>query len=94
VEEIKFWTDIYPHEIWTNILVLDNKVIDYKIGRSKRDKYTWTIRCSNREVFDRFDEVDVIQSVELVLNNIEHNQAFENGGELVDKYISNYGTYL
>ena len=80
------WSDVYPHNIWTNILVLDGKVVDYKIGGSSRDKWSWTIRRDN--------EVVVLSFPKSVNNDEEHEKAFKSGRAIVDKMIEIYGTYL
>ena len=87
-----YWTEIYPHEIWTNMLVIDNKLIDYKIGDSKRNKYSWTIPFDD-ELIKRFSEVEVISSYEVVYNDTEHEQAFENGRNKVTEYTNKFGFY-
>lgn len=90
---MEHWSDIYPHEIWTNIMVIDNKVIDYKIGGDKRGKGDWTIRW-NDELRNRFNEVEVISTYEIVYDDKEHGQAFENGRQKVDKHRLQYGSYF
>lgn len=89
-----YWNDVYPHKIWTNILVFDKKLIDYKIGESERSKGSWTIRWSD-ELIENFhtDRVRVISSYEEVNNSTEHNKAFDNGQEKVNKHIAEYGFY-
>lgn len=89
---MKYWSDEYPHKIWTNIMVFDNKVIDYKIGGQQREKGSWTIRW-NKELVENFDKAEVLSTYEIVNNNTEHEQAFENGRLLIDRHVKNYGTY-
>lgn len=89
---MQHWSDVYPHKIWTNILVIDNKVIDYKIGGSVRDKFSWTMRF-NKELYDRFDEIKTISTYEIVNNNIEHNLAFDKGRDLVELQVEKHGYY-
>lgn len=86
------WSDAYPHKIWTNILTIDNKIIDYKIGGNQRDKSTWTMRF-NKELHDRFNEIEVISTFEDVNDDIEHQQAFENGTNRVKEHAKKYGSY-
>jgi len=73
-------------------MVIDNKMIDYKIGGHKRDKGSWTIRL-NDELIERFKDVEVISISETVNNDIEHQQAFENGSQKVSVHIKQYGSY-
>lgn len=86
------WSDIYPHKIWTNILVIDNKIIDYKIGVNQLDKFSWTIRF-NEELHDRFNEIETISTFELVNNGVEHERAFDNGSQLVKEHAKMHGYY-
>ena len=91
-EFMMHWSDKYPHKIWTNILVIDNKVIDYKIGGERRDKYTWSI-LFNKELISRFDDIEVISSYEETNNDAEHNMAFENGREKVIDHMKKFDCY-
>lgn len=89
---MKHWSDIYPHKVWTNIITLDSKLIDYKIGGTKRDKSSWTLRWTD-EMVERFDDIKVVSTYEEVNDDTEHENAFENGSELVIEYQKEYGSY-
>lgn len=86
------WSDIYPHKIWTNIITLDNKFIDYKIGGEKREKGSWSLSWTD-EMIERFDEIKVISTYEEVNDDSEHENAFGKGSELVNEYKNEYGNY-
>ena len=89
---MSLWVDEYPHKVWTNILTFKGRYLDYKIGKSKRDWETWTMRW-NEEIRNNKDKIHVISHYEIVHNAEEHETAFENGAELVDFYIKEYGRY-
>jgi len=85
-------SDIYPHKIWTNIMTLDNKVIDYKICGGKENKGSWSLSWTD-ELVKRFDDIKVISTFEEVNNLCEHENAFEKGSELVNEHRNEYGNY-
>ena len=87
-----FWTDVYPHKVWTNILTFKGKYMDYKIGKDKRDWETWTFAW-NKEIIDNTDELNIISFYEIVNNSDEHSSAFDKGNGIVDTFINNYGKY-
>lgn len=42
---MKHWIETYPHKIYASVLILDNKVMDYKIGERKWEHvYDVTLR--------------------------------------------------
>ena len=86
------WSDIYPHDIWTNILVFRGKVIDYKIGGDKRDWESWTFAW-DEDIVENKEALHVIQFREAVSNAAEHTVAFEKGLDMVDEVVTRYGKY-
>ena len=85
-------TNEYPQEVWVNILTLDGKVIDYKIGGSKRDKGSWTIRYT-KELMGRYEDMKVESTSIMVSNSEEQNEAFVKGRRMVKEQVEKYGSY-
>ena len=86
------WIDEYPHKVWTNILTFGGQYLDYKIGGSKRDWQTWTMRW-NEEIRNNKDAIAVVSYYKIVNNSEEHEIAFDEGNQLVEDYIKKHGRY-
>lgn len=86
------WSDVYPHEIWTNILTFKGQVVDYKIGNRKREWETWTFRW-DKHIRKNQKDLFVIQVRTIVCNDFEHEKAFIDGRKMVDMVKENYGEY-
>lgn len=67
------WHDEYPHKLYYQVLLLDNKMIDWKISGSKKDVLNWSLKIPTR-----INGIANIVTKEIVVNDDkEHNQAFD-----------------
>lgn len=74
------WYNMFPHTIYKQVLLMDGKLIDWKIGGNKKTVYDWSAILP-----DINGEMEV-KTIEIVCNNeAEHKEAFEDMGWL-DKY--------
>ena len=65
------WTNEYPHTIYQQVLLLDGKMIDWKIGGNRKTASTWTRRMCYKE------GSVTVETKEIEVNNDqEHNEAF------------------
>ncbi|MFX1570628.1 MAG: hypothetical protein ACFFCV_20000 [Promethearchaeota archaeon] len=82
------WVDNYPHMIYANVLLLDGKIIDYKIGnKSWESPYDITIR--GQISFDNLGKCIVKNTSWKVNNQNEHNSIFNNEAkEWIEKQIN------
>jgi hypothetical protein len=69
------WVDTYPHEVYASVLLLDNKIINYKIGER-----FWSTpleaKIYTRKQID-FEKLKTEYTSWTVYNSEEHNKAFE-----------------
>ena len=73
--------DEYPHYVYATAFMLDNKLMDYKIGNAERDWFTRTFRGLKWEqcVWEKFDKLNLYCKYNRILvnNREEHNNAFD-----------------
>ena len=51
---MKHWVETYPHEVHASVLLLDNKIENWKIGeRARSSPFDWKMRVSD---FDKLSE--------------------------------------
>lgn len=81
----------YPQKVWTNIMVLGDKLISYRIDNYERGH--WAIPWS-AELIKRQDDIKVISTYEEVDNDEEHRRAFEKGEEKALAYSKEFGDYF
>lgn len=71
----------YPHYVYATAFLLDDKLMDYRIGDRERCWQDRTFRGLNweRYVWENFDKLDLHCKYNKILvnNNKEHNEAFE-----------------
>lgn len=69
------WVDTYPHKVYASVLLLDDKIYNYKIGQNywKSPMYV-TMRTSD---FDKMDRMRVEYTFFEVSDSEEHSKAFD-----------------
>jgi hypothetical protein len=67
------WSDIYPHELHANVLLLDNKIECWKVGNTKAEEY-WPFKAYWK--LDRLNDYEVKSHTWVVNNDEEHNEVF------------------
>ncbi|UED72129.1 hypothetical protein [Brevibacillus sp. HD3.3A] len=69
------WSDTYPHNVYASVLLLDEKIYNYKVGGSYwKTPLEVKMRYSD---FDKIDRMTVEHTYFEVNNSEEHNAAFE-----------------
>lgn len=69
------WSDVYPHEVYACVLLLDGKIYNWKIG-----EYYWSSPYEARMRLSDFDKIDRMKTEYkswTVYNDEEHNEVFE-----------------
>ena len=77
------WHDEYPHSVWASVLLLDNKIENWKIGGHKRDVGTWTHYWKR----DRLGDYIVVNKEFTANNQEDHERIFERDGK---DFINNW----
>lgn len=82
------WSDAYPHELHANVLLLDNKIENWKTGNTKAESEYWPfsgrwkvprMKVENYEGYDSMalGDYTVDSKTWIVNNDQEHNDVFE-----------------
>lgn len=69
---MKDWTEVFPHDIHASILLLDDKIFNYKIGRSR-----WTTPSQvhmKLSDFDKQNRMSIVSKKYTVFNKAQHNE--------------------
>lgn len=72
------WVETYPHTIWANVVLKDNKIVNWSVGERK-----WEHHFSMTRYFKvpfNFDDYkdEIVQNLSWeVQNDKEHNDVFE-----------------
>lgn len=78
------WLEEYPHNVYASVLLLDNKIMNYKIGnRAWKHPFDMTWRFP---LPDNIDEYSVQSNCWEVNNSEEHNEAFNMGREWMKQW--------
>ena len=67
------WSDKYPHELHANVLLLDNKIENWKVGNRKAEGY-YPFRSYWKT--GRMDDYEFETYTWIVNDDIEHNEVF------------------
>ena len=71
------WHDNYPHFVYQEVLLLNGKIIDWKIsGSPKRSPIFWSFKFPIKK--EALGNMSVETNVIEVNNEKEHNDAFNN----------------
>ncbi|MGG2091295.1 hypothetical protein AB1283_00830 [Bacillus sp. S13(2024)] len=69
------WVDTYPHKVYASVLLLDNKIYNWKIGQRYWDSpFSMTIRTSDMEKFSKMKTKYIHWEVN---TSDEHQEVFE-----------------
>ncbi|MBD1379133.1 hypothetical protein [Metabacillus arenae] len=68
------WVDTYPHEVYASVLLLDNKIYNYKIGQHYWE-YPFQVKMRYSD-FDKLDKMEAKYTSFTVENDEEHENAF------------------
>lgn len=74
---IEHWADTYPHIIYASVLLLDNKIIDYKIGQRYWES-PLHVTLRGQISMDELFRCETKHTSWEVTNDEEHNNVFEN----------------
>ena len=66
------WYNIFPHTLYKQALLMDGKLIDWKVGGGKKTVYDWSVLLSDID-----GEMEVITIEIECKNEAEHKEVFE-----------------
>ena len=69
--------DEYPHRVFANVILVDNKIVRYQIGNYRYTKNSIWCHHQPRIVAENEEKIQIRSRSFLVHNRKEHNKAFE-----------------
>lgn len=87
-----FYMKEYPYDVWVSIHLFKDKLLNYKIGSSKRSAGSCGLWFTD-ELRDNFDEVQELYYKVTINGEGEHSKAFDNASEIIKKFKDLYGYY-
>jgi len=91
---MKSWVEIYPHYIYASVLLKDNKIINWKIGKEKWENPLEVTRIINVPyVSQDHEDEHLVSTYWIAENSKDHTKIFDNLAKEWLKQWKSYGEY-
>lgn len=67
----------FPHRVFVSVILLKNKIVNWKVGNLRWTKDTWHFSRQPGVVIKNEKKIKIFSRSFLVNNSQEHNKAFE-----------------